>query len=185
MGTVRERPLSEGASFNRNGTATLAHSPGEGYPDAEPPKQLRNMSVSMMPGLSGTAAMPGGNSCASACVRPSIAHFVAQYGATSAAVERPQLELKFTMTPARRETIAGTKWRMTFATPLRFTPTTRENSSAPISQSFALRLMSPALLSSKSGAPWVSKMLFAQVATCSSEETSTTANWFGAGNRLC
>ena len=57
------------------------------------------MSVLMMPGLSGTAAMPGGNSCASACVKPSIAHFVAQYGATSAAVERPQPELKLTMTP--------------------------------------------------------------------------------------
>ena len=57
------------------------------------------MSVLMMPGLSGTAAMPGGNSCASDWVSPSIAHFVAQYGATSASVERPQPELKFTMSP--------------------------------------------------------------------------------------
>ena len=70
--------------------------------EAEPPKQLCSMPVLMMPGLSGTAAMPGGNSCASDCVSPSIAHFVAQYGATSASVERPQPELKFTMTPLCR-----------------------------------------------------------------------------------
>ncbi len=41
-------------------------------------KQVRSMSVSMTPGLSGTAAMPSGSSSASALVRPSIAHLVAQ-----------------------------------------------------------------------------------------------------------
>ena len=40
------------------------------------------MSVSMMPGFNGTAAMLDGNSCASAWVNPSMAHLVAQYGAT-------------------------------------------------------------------------------------------------------
>src|ERR1035438_1140398 len=172
MGTVSGRPLSDGPSFKRNGTATFAHSCGVGYDEAEPPKQLCSMSVLMMPGLSGTAAMPDGNSCASACVSPSIAHFVAQYGATFAAVERPQPELKFTMTPLWFLTIAGTKWRMTFAVPLRFTSMTSENSGAPISQSRALRLITPALFNNKSGAPWDFKMRFGQAATCSSSVTS-------------
>ena len=122
---------------------------------------------------------------ANACVKPSTPHFDAQYGATSAAVDRPQPELKFTMTPRPCLTIAGTKWRMTLAIPLRFTSMTRENSSAPIAQSFALRLMSPALLSSKSGTPWVFKIPFAQAATCASTATSTAAKLFGGGNCFC
>ena len=43
-----------------------------------PAKHFRSMSVSMTPGLSGTAAMPVGSSSARAFVRPSIAHLVAQ-----------------------------------------------------------------------------------------------------------
>ena len=48
-------------------------------------------------------------------VRPSIAHFEAQYGATSGETERPQYELRLTITPdsarsspARR---GGGRWR--------------------------------------------------------------------------
>ena len=54
------------------------------------------MSVLMMPGFRATAAIPEGSSCAKAWVSPSIAYLVAQYGATSGSVERPQPELKFT-----------------------------------------------------------------------------------------
>src|SRR6266511_3163848 len=108
-GAVCDRPLSPGPRPSKNGTAFFAHVSAVGYADAEWPKQLCSMSVLMMPGLSGIAAMPEGNSCASACVRPSIAHLVAQYGATSASVERPQPELKFTITPLPRSIMAGRK----------------------------------------------------------------------------
>src|ERR1035437_6334951 len=112
------------------------------------------MSVLMMPGLSATAARLDGNYCANACVSPSIADLLAQYGATSASVDRPHPEQKFTMTPRLRLIISGTKWRMTLAMPLRFTSMTWENSCAPISQSRAFRLMTPALFSSRSGGPY-------------------------------
>src|SRR5512135_2835154 len=102
----------------------------------------------MIPGLRGTAARPGGSSWARARVRPSIAHFVAQYGATSGDVDRPQYELRLTITPDRRAIIAGTTWRRTWATPLTFTSMIRSNSSAGTSQSGALRLISAALLTS-------------------------------------
>ena len=45
---------------------------------ARAPKQLRSMAVSMIPGLSGTAARPAGSSCARARVSPSMPHFEAQ-----------------------------------------------------------------------------------------------------------
>ena len=45
-------------------------------------------------------------------------------GPTSAATDRPQPELRFTMMPILRATMAGTKWRMTLATPLILTSTT-------------------------------------------------------------
>src|ERR1700744_1509314 len=99
----------------------------------------------MMPGFSGIAAMLEGNSCASDCVRPSIAHLLAQYGATSASVERPQPELRFTMTPVFRFTIDGAKCRITFAVPFTFTSMTSENSRELISHSRAFLLMTPAL----------------------------------------
>ncbi len=62
-----------------------------------------------MPGLNGTAAIPSGNSCANDCVSPSTAHLVAQYGATSGDAERPQPELKFTITPLCSRAIEGKK----------------------------------------------------------------------------
>ncbi len=62
-----------------------------------------------MPGLNGTAAIPSGNSCANDCVSPSIAHLLAQYGATSGEAERPHPELKFTITPLCVRAIAGKK----------------------------------------------------------------------------
>src|SRR5690606_12140898 len=107
----------------------------------------------MIPGLRGTAAIPDGNSCASAWVNPSIAHLLAQYGATSASVERPQPELKLTTTPLFRFTIAGRKWRITFAVPFTFTSITFAKSRALTSQSGALGLITPALLINRSGAP--------------------------------
>jgi NAD(P)-dependent dehydrogenase (short-subunit alcohol dehydrogenase family) len=61
-----------------------------------------------------------------------MAHLVAQYGATSADVERPQPELKLTITPFSRSTIAGTKCRMQFVTPMMFTVMTCANSSAEV-----------------------------------------------------
>jgi len=76
--TVIGFPFCFAPSPSRNGAAVRAHSSGPGYDEAEPPKQLRSMSVSMIPGFSGTAAMPDGSSWASAWVRPSIAHLVAQ-----------------------------------------------------------------------------------------------------------
>ena len=62
-----------------------------------------------MPGLNGTAAIPSGNSCANDFVSPSTAHLVAQYGATSGEAERPQPELKFTITPLCSRAIEGKK----------------------------------------------------------------------------
>ena len=41
----------------------------------------------MMPGLTGTALKPSGSSWARLWVKPSIAHLLAQYGATSAAAD--------------------------------------------------------------------------------------------------
>src|SRR5215475_13956468 len=105
----------------------------------------------MIPGFNATAAKPDGNSCDNDCVRPSMAHLLAQYGATSASVERPQPELKLTITPVLRFTISGTKCRMTLATPLMLQSITSENSSALISHSGAFSLMIPALFSSRSG----------------------------------
>src|SRR5262245_8627867 len=115
-GTVSGLPLSAGPRPRKNGTADSAHAAGSGYSDDDSPKQLRSMSVSMMPGFTGTAARPPGSSWAIARVRPSIAHLVAQYGATSGDVERPQPELRLTITPEPRAIIAGAKWRMTFTT---------------------------------------------------------------------
>src|ERR1017187_4656077 len=136
----------------------------------------------MMPGLSATAARPDGSSCANACVSPSIAHLLAQYGATSASVDRPQPELKFTMTPRLCLIIAGTKWRMTLAMPLTFTSMTWENSCALISQSRAFRLMTPALFSTRSGGPGDLSSQPAHTFTSSSEETSTVAKSCGGPN---
>src|SRR5208283_67198 len=95
------------------------------------------MAVLITPGLSGTAARPGGNSWASDLVSPSIAHFEAQYGATSGAVDRPHPELRFTITPCPASIIAGTKARITLTTPLMFTSTSFENSAAGTSHSGA------------------------------------------------
>src|SRR5688572_31717410 len=109
-----------------------------------------------------------------------MAHLVAQYGATSGAVVRPQPELKFTITPRFFWIIAGTKARMTLNTPLMFTSITGLNSSGVSSQSAALRLMSAALLMSKSGAPTSARTAFAQASTCAGLQTSREANsfWF-------
>src|SRR5438067_653848 len=111
------------------------------------------MSVSMTPGLSGTAAMPAGNSCASASVSPSIAYFVAQYGATSGEVERPQPLDRFTITPDARFTIAGTNALTTLNTPFTFTSIIAPNSAGSTSQSGAGVFISAALLMSRSGGP--------------------------------
>ena len=67
------------------------------------------MSVLITPGLSGILAIPGGSSCAIDLLRPSIAHLDAQYGATSGDVLRPQPELRLSIIPVSRFTIAGTK----------------------------------------------------------------------------
>src|SRR5437773_2135225 len=84
LGAVSCLPLLLGPRLSKNGTAPLAQSAGEMYPAAEAPKQLRNISVLMMPGLNETAATPSGSSCASASVSPSTPHLLAQYGATAA-----------------------------------------------------------------------------------------------------
>src|ERR1035437_4859036 len=133
----------------------------------------------MMPGLSATAAKPEGSSCANACVSPSIAHLLAQYGATSASVDRPQPELKFTMTPRFRLIIAGTKWRMTLAMPLTFTSITWENSCALMSHSRAFRLITPALFNTRSGGPHDLSSRLAHAFTSSSDEISTVAKSCG------
>src|SRR5882672_5853109 len=131
------------------------------------------MAVLMSPGLNGMDAMPGGISCASDRESPSMAHLVAQYGATSALVERPQPELKLTMIPRRAAIMAGTKWRITFATPLMLISTTSENSWAPTFHKGALRLMMAALFSSKSGGPKAFKRRLAQDFTSESAATFT------------
>src|SRR6266536_4167974 len=154
-GAVRGRPLCFGPRPSRNGTAFFAHCSAVGYMEAEAPKQLCSIFVLMIPGFNATAARPDGISCASAWVSPSMAHLVAQYGATSASVERPQPELKLTMTPLPRLIIAGTKCRVTFATPLMLVSITRDNSSTGTVHKVALRLIIPALFRSRSGAPWV------------------------------
>ena len=126
--------------------------------------------MSMMPGLRGTAARPFGSSWARARVRPSIAHFEAQYGATSGETERPQYELRLTITPDSRAIIAGTTWRRTLATPLMFTSMRRSNSSAGTSQVGALWLIRAALLISRSGAPDAARNRLAQAFTRSSRD---------------
>src|SRR5262249_16331105 len=147
------RPFSPRPNPSRNGTALVAHSVGSGYAEAEAPKQDCNISVLMMPGFSGIAARPAGSSWAKACVNPSIPHLVAQYGATSASVDRPQPELKLTITPSPRSIMAGTKWRMRFATPFKFTSITSENSAAEIFHKGAFWFITPALFNSRSGGP--------------------------------
>src|SRR5262249_39197643 len=123
-GTVSGCPLSLGPRPSKSGTAALAHASGPRYLAALSPKQLRSMAVAVIPGLRGAAARAGGSSCARARVSPAIPHFEAQYGATWGAVARPQPELRLTITPLPRAIIAGTKWRRTLATPLRFTSIT-------------------------------------------------------------
>ena len=61
-------------------------------------------------------ALEGSPTLAIEIVIPSTAHLVAQYGATSGDVTRPQPELRLTTTPAPRAIIAGRKCRMVFAT---------------------------------------------------------------------
>lgn len=60
----------------------LYHESGVWYRAAELPKHDWSISVFITPGLSATIAIPGGNSFAAALVKPSTAHFEAQYGAT-------------------------------------------------------------------------------------------------------
>src|SRR5882724_6727008 len=126
------------------------------------------MAVLMSPGLNGMEAMPGGISCASDRESPSMAHLVAQYGATSGSVERPQPELKLTMTPRRAAIMAGTKWRITFATPLMLISMTSENSCGPTFHRGALRQMMAALLRRRSGGPKAFKRRLAQDLTSES-----------------
>ena len=83
-----------------------------------------------------------------------MAHLVAQYGATSGEVLRPQPELRLTITPWLRSIIAGTKCLDTLATPLMLMSMTASNSDTGTSIRGLLRLMIAALLISKSGAPW-------------------------------
>ena len=66
------------------------------------------------------------------------------------------------MTPLLRSTMAGTKARMTFATPRMLTETTFANSSAGTFQSGAGALMRPALLIRKSGGPMAPRTRSAQ-----------------------
>lgn len=62
--------------------ASAYHDSGVWYREAELPKHDWSISVLMTPGLSATMASPGGNSLAADLVKPSTAHFEAQYGAT-------------------------------------------------------------------------------------------------------
>ena len=71
-------PLSAGPSDSNRFTACLAHSAGFSYPPADCPKQDRNMSVSITPGLKATVVRPLGNSWASERVSPSTPHLLAQ-----------------------------------------------------------------------------------------------------------
>ncbi len=82
-------PLSAGPGFSRNGTAFSAHSAAPGKSPRPSAETRAQHFVSMIPGISGIAARPGGSSCACACVSPSIPHFVAQSGATSAETDGP------------------------------------------------------------------------------------------------
>ncbi len=131
--------------------APIAHASGEGLAAADSPQQLRSMSVSTTPGLTATAARPGGSSWERARVRPSTAHLLAQYGATSGEVTRPQPELMLTTMPRPLSIIAGRKARMTLTVPSTLVSMTVENSSAETSHSGALLLMTPALLITRSG----------------------------------
>src|SRR6476469_1465754 len=106
------------------------------------------MSVSITPGLSGTAAIPFGSSWAIANVNPSTANFDAQYGATSGDVDRPHPLDRLTITPVLRATIAGTNARTAFATPLTFTSITRSKSAAGTAQRGATGFITAALLTS-------------------------------------
>src|SRR6478672_4721446 len=109
------------------------------------------MSVSITPGLSGTAAIPFGSSWAIANVNPSTANLDAQYGATSGDVDRPHPLDRFTITPLLRATIAGTNARITLATPETFTARSASNSAADTCQSGAEVFINAALLMSRSG----------------------------------
>src|SRR5882757_2578707 len=110
-----------------------------------------------------------------------MAHFDAQYGATSGETERPHPEVKFTITPFFAAIIAGTKDRMTFAVPLTLMSIRRENSSAGTFQSGAGLFITPALLSKKSGAPSGPNTFSAHISTLFGSATSTTAKLCGAG----
>ena len=69
--------------------------------------------------------------------RPSMAYFVAQYGATPEEVLRPQPEEKLTITPLPRSSIAGSRLRIMEAVPLILMSMMRLKSTALISQSGA------------------------------------------------
>src|SRR4051794_10994103 len=109
------------------------------------------MSVSITPGLSGTAAIPAGSSWAIDFVMPSTANFDAQYGATSGDVDRPHPLDRLTITPVFRATIDGTNARIALATPFTFTSISRSKSSAGTAQSGATLFITAALLMSRSG----------------------------------
>src|SRR5258708_1340051 len=116
----------------------------------------------MMPGLKGTAAMPGGIFWASERVGPSIGPFVAPKGWATGSVEGPHPELKLTTTRGRMAIMAGTKWRMTLATPLMLISMMSENSCAPTFHNGALRLMMAALFNSRCGGTKVFNRRLAQ-----------------------
>src|SRR5437763_488107 len=140
------------------------------------------MSVSITPGLSGTAAIPFGSSWASASVSPSTAYLLAQYGATSGEVLRPQPLERFTITPLFRATIAGTNARITFATPFTFTSMTASNSAAGTCHSGAGVFISAALFTSRSGGPTFASTAVAHAATAGASRTSTAAKSCGGPN---
>ena len=130
-----------GPSPRKNGTADLGPLLGVGV--------LRRRLAEAAPehlgvddaGVHRDGRHPLGELLGQARVRPSMAHLVAQYGATSGDVERPHPELRLAITPEPRAIIAGAKWRITLATPLMFTSITRSKSAAGTSHRGALRLI--------------------------------------------
>jgi len=95
--TVKGWPLSVELIFSRNGAAVFAHSVATDNCLHRRQTALE-LSVLMVPGFSATAARPAGSSCASDCVRlqsPTSSRNTSDFRVG----ERPQPELKFTMTP--------------------------------------------------------------------------------------
>src|SRR5688572_13059714 len=111
-----------------------------------------------------------------------MANLLAQYIATSGAVERPQPELMLTITPRFASIIAGVKARITFTVPATFTFSTASTSDCGTSHKGALGAITAALLMTRSGVPCEARTLSPHRDTAAASVTLTASKRCGDPN---